>query len=227
MKLAIVSRSPEKLKKHLKSIQRYKQHISKNPDIIVAIGGDGTFLSAEQQWPGIPKFLIRDQSICNKCDWDNVDEGLKRILAGKYTTHTFSKIKAKVNGITLTAINDIVIRNDHPTHAIRFKLFVDGKQRGGEYIGDGIVISTTFGSEGYFRSITHQHFEKGMGIAFNNTTQKYDPIITNKNAKIVVELTRGGAHIAADNNPDIYVLPEKKRITIQQSTEKAQLVRLK
>jgi len=78
MKIAVVSKDPKKLKSQLKTLRKYLSFMSNRPNIVVALGGDGTFLAAERFFPGIPKLLVREQSICNKCDWDNLDEGIKR-----------------------------------------------------------------------------------------------------------------------------------------------------
>jgi len=36
------------------------------PDIIVSFGGDGTFLSCERNYPGVPKILLREYRRKNK-----------------------------------------------------------------------------------------------------------------------------------------------------------------
>lgn len=227
MKIAVVGRNKEKLQKHIYTIRKYRAYLSKKPDVVVAIGGDGTFLAAERQFPGVPKLMIREQSICVKCDWDNVEEGLKRIISGRYRIEEFHKVTARLNGFAVEAVNDIVVRNITPTYAIRFKIKVNGKWLPDEFIGDGVVVSTAFGSEGYFRSIVHEHFEKGIGIAFNNTTRKYRPIVLAEDAVVEVKLIRGSAHVVADNYPKLFVLPEGKSVVVKKSGKKARVVRLR
>ena len=226
MKLAIVSRDKERLIRNLETIKKYKRYLSNSPDIVITVGGDGSFLAAERYFPGIPKLAIRDQSICNKCDWDNLEEAIKYVLEGKYIIKNIQKVHARIDGTTTDALNDIVVRNAHPTHAIRFRLSINGKEIGTEWIGDGVVISTSFGSEGYFRSITRTHFEEGIGIAFNNTTVHHEPIIL-KEARIEIEITRGEAQIAADNDPNIYSISQGTRIVIEKSKDVARIVRLR
>ena len=227
MRLAIVSRDPARLRKHLGTIRRYRASLSKRPEIVIALGGDGTFLAAERIFPAVPKLLVREQSICNKCDWDNLDEGIKRLLAGAFTVQAFGKLRVRADGRTLEAVNDVVLRNASPTEAIRFTLQVNGKRIGGEWIGDGIVVATAFGSEGYFRSITRQHFEEGIGLALNNTTRAHGPLLLDAQARIVVRLTRGQAHVAVDNHPELLVLREGGRLTITTSRDAARIVRLR
>jgi len=230
MHLAIVSKNPQKLEKHRVLLKKYLNHMDSRPDIILAVGGDGTYLAAERIYPGVPTLLVRDGSICNKCGCDNLELGLKSILAKKYHVVESPKISASFNDKSLEAVNDIVIRNIQPTHAIRFKISIDGKQlteHAEEYIGDGIVVSTAFGSEGYFHSITGGHFEEGIGLAFNNTTNNLEPILLSPSSVITLELTRGIAHVAADNSPHIFRAKKGDVITIKQSDNVARIVRLK
>ena len=225
MKIAVVSRSKHRLERHLSTIREYKRFIGEHPDVVIAVGGDGTFLAAERYYPGVPKLLIRDNSICNKCDWDNLEEGLKRILNHQFTIKAVNKIVTRFKGILLEGVNDIVVRNAHPTHAIRFRLWVDKKKIGDEFIGDGVVISTPFGSEGYFRSITKKHFEKGLGIAFNNITTIHEPLFIKPDSIVTIQLTRGMAHIVSDNNPMIAVADKGEKIIVKQSRNTARLIR--
>jgi len=124
----------------------------------------------------------------------------------------------------MLATNDIVIRNAIPTHALRFKISINGKQIKDEFIGDGIVVATTFGSTAYFESITRKKFNKGIGVAFNNTTVKQPPLFLNENAKIKVKITRGEAFLAADNEPKMAMLTAGKSVTITASKKKTKLI---
>ena len=51
MKFAIVSRNPETLRKHKATIKKYLNYISTNPDVVIAVGGDGAYLASERFFP--------------------------------------------------------------------------------------------------------------------------------------------------------------------------------
>jgi len=123
-------------------------------------------------------------------------------------------------------VNDIAIRNILPTHAIRFFLFIDGKQANNEYIGDGLVVSTPFGSTAYFESITHKNFETGLGIAFNNTINERKPIYISEKSEIKIEIIRNEAHIVADNNPNILIAKPNDILIIRKAKETAKIIHL-
>ncbi len=38
-----------------------------NPDVVIAFGGEGTFLYSEMTYPGVPKVLVLHSSKCQKC----------------------------------------------------------------------------------------------------------------------------------------------------------------
>jgi NAD+ kinase len=197
------------------------------PDFVISLGGDGTFLVTERLYPGVPKLIVKkDSRVCKKCAEGDVHHLLAHILKDEFTVVEHLKICAGINGQELVAANDIVIRNKLPTHAIRFELFIDGRQYDETIIGDGLVIATAFGSTGYYYSITRRSFDDGMGIAFNNTTQKYGPLVVDEKATIVVRLVRGDAYCVADNDPAYAELFEGERVVISKAKGAARVIEI-
>ncbi len=225
MRIAIYGKTPESKAQLEKSIKKAGfTYTEKNPDIVISYGGDGTFLWAERKYPGIPKALFRYSKICKKCHNLPINHALALLKKRKYKIASHSKLEARVNNTTLLATNDVIIRNALPTHAIRFLVTINGKQINGELIGDGIVIATTFGSTAYFHSITRQTFNKGIGIAFNNTTVSQSPVFLPEKTRIKFTLTRGEAVVVADNEPRMIVLKPGKSVAITTSKKKAKLI---
>jgi len=225
MKISIFGKTPESKSQLLRAVKNAGfVYDEKKPDIIISYGGDGTFLWAEREYPGVPKVLFRYSKICKKCHDLPIEHALKLLKKKKYKIKEHNKLQAKLYKRTLYAANDITIRNAVPTHAIRFKLLINNKQYKDEFIGDGLVIATTFGSTGYFESITRKNFKKGMGIAFNNTVVSQKPLILPKDTKIKVIITRGEAIVAADNEPKLHLLVGGKSITINTSKKKIKII---
>src|SRR3989338_462550 len=95
----------------------------------------------------------------------------------KINIREFKKLNAKVNGtMHFTGMNDINLHYKVP-RAVRFKLYVNERQINGVIIGDGIIVSTPYGSSGYFDSIVHKTFKKGIGVAFNNSRTKLEYLL--------------------------------------------------
>mgnify|MGYP000260779746 CR=1 FL=1 len=195
-----------------------------NPDIILCYGGDGTFLKAEADYPGIPKAIIKGSQICKQCSSLSNEEVIEKIKKKKYKIKKMTKIEARAEGKVLRAINDIIVHNHDPRHAIRYMLSVNGKQIGGTIIGDGIVVATPFGASGYYRSITDSVFNIGLGLAFNNSTEASDHLVLDDDSKILLKIIRGPATVYADNQKDSIVLKDGDEVEILKSSEQALLI---
>jgi len=227
MKIAIYGKTPESKVQLQKAVAEAGfKYDEKKPDLVVSYGGDGTFLWAERAYPGVPKALFRYSKICKKCHNLPINHALTLIKKKKYEIVAHSKLEGRVNKTVLLGTNDIVIRNALPTHAIRFTIEVNGKKIDEEFIGDGVVIATPFGSTAYFHSITKKTFTKGIGIAFNNTTVEQKPLFLPEKARIKLTITRGEALAVADNEPRMIVLTAGKSIVIKVSNKKAKILQL-
>lgn len=193
--------------------------VNSNPDTIISYGGDGTLLASERLYPGIPKLPIRNSKICVKCSNHKEEDLLKKLLEGKLQIKEYKKLETVVLYKKLLALNDFVIRNVNPIHAIRFKTSINNRL----FIGDGIVLSTPFGSSGYFKSITGKTFRDSFGLAFNNTTEKMAPVFFKDKDQLAFKLIRGTATLSFDNNPDLLKVDEGSEIVFQVSDQIARI----
>lgn len=196
--------------------------VNSSPEVIISYGGDGTLLSSERKYPGIPKLPIRDSQVCRKCLNHQERKVLDRLLHGKLPLKEHKKLHTNIYGKDLYALNDFVVRNSDPAHTIRFQILQD-LLSSGILIGDGIVVATPFGSTGYFKSITRKYFEAGFGLAFNNTTERIKPLYLDENDKLTFQLIRGKATLTLDNDPHIYHIPEGTRLSFEISDKTARI----
>ena len=224
MRFNVVAKTEEKIKDARKALEKEGFEYSDKPEIVFCIGGDGTFLIAERRFPGILKVLTRDSKTCKNCHEHTIEEISKVIKAGKYKIREIRKIKAIFKGKELIGVNDVVLRNSLPTEALRFSLLIDGKTIAEEVIGDGLVISTPYGSGAYFNSITRKKFEKGIGIAFNNAHEEKAPVFLNGDEKIEVEINRGPGVLVSDNNREFVELNSGDKFVVQEIDEVARVV---
>lgn len=192
--------------------------VTDNPDVVITYGGDGTLLSSEREYPGIPKLPIRNSLFCNKCAEHKDEVLLKNLMEDKLQLKEYEKLHTNIEGKDLYALNDFVIRNSNPTHTIRFRV-----NEGPLLIGDGIVVSTSFGSTGYFKSITGQTFDEGFGVAFNNTTEKIPPLFLKDEDSLTFQLIRGKATLSFDNNPDVFNIDEGSELIFKLSNQLAKI----
>ncbi|MFC1801775.1 hypothetical protein ACFLZB_04910, partial [Nanoarchaeota archaeon] len=202
MKIAIIGKSKLNLDHIKKDIAEAGfEFTEKSPDWVISFGGDGTLLATERTFPNIPKLPLKDSLTCQKCHDCSFAHALDLLKNKKYQTEELIKLECSVGDQKLICMNDIVVRNDVPTHALRFSVEVNDKKYK-DLIGDGIVVATPFGSTGYHESITRNSFEKGMGIAFNNLTKPLKHLVVDDNSIIKVKINRRTGFLVADNNKD-------------------------
>lgn len=200
--------------------------VKKNPNVVTSYGGDGTFMRAENMFPGIPKFPLKRSKICKKCYDLPIEETLRRVFAKEFEIKNEIKIEAIAKKKRLIGLNEIVVHNNEPRRAIRYQIFINGKQSGGEIIGDGVVVSTPYGSTGYYRAITDSFFELGIGVAFNNSTEQSDHMVLKEDSEIVIKITRGQAIAYADNDKQEIVLDDSDEIVIRKYKKAAKIIKI-
>lgn len=227
MKIAVIGKIGTDARYFKKDIEKAGFELTdKNPNFVISYGGDGTLLVTERIFPGIPKLSIKNSSTCQKCFDIPLIEALNKIKKQEYQIEKLIKLECSVNGEQkLICMNDFVIRNDVPTHALRFEIEVNNKKHK-HLIGDGIVVATPFGSTGYFNSITRRPFHQGIGIAFNNLTKPKPHLLINDQSTINIKIQRRTGVLVADNNQKFINLKEGDIITIKKSKEIAQIIKL-
>lgn len=190
---------------------------------MISLGGDGTYLRSERNWPEIPKLMVRDKNICKKCEVKNLDKIFKRLQKGNYKIKENIKLETKIRRKRITCVNEFSVRNRYATTALRFYVWVNDK-KSEEIIGDGVVISTPFGSSGYYTSIGGKKFDKGMGIGFNNPTKKLKHLIVPEKCKISIKVVRGDAVFSSDNDPQVILFQKDEIVTIKKSDDVARII---
>ncbi len=199
-RIAIVTKDPADKRCGRDEARRHGFLIdNRRPDIVISYGGDGTFLRAEQRYPGVPKLLVRKSEICHTCHASSLAHAFTTIEKRDYEEERLPALIATTGRARLRGVNDIILRNQQLTHAIRFAVSTNGELRYARVIGDGLVVATPFGSTAYYRSITRQSFTDGIGVAFNNTTGDEEHFMITPRDTLTITLLRGPAELAADN----------------------------
>lgn len=225
MKILLFGENTEEAKKLLSAHKDKLEIVSENPEVVVTFGGDGTLMRAEHVFPGIPKLYLKNSHVGKLAHPEKGNAEIVSALAeGKYAVKECMKLEAESGGKKLFALNDIIVHNENPRHAIRYTVSVGGKRIGGEIIGDGVVLATPLGSTGYYRSITDSSFETGIGLAFNNSTEQSDHIVLAEGREIRMEIVRGPAIAYADNQKESIPLPDGGIVTIRKSSSVAKIV---
>lgn len=134
-----------------------RPEIPKMVDMIIVMGGDGTFLSVARlvNDNDVPLFGVNVGGLgfLTEVTREEFFPTLERIFAGDFIIDERLKLITKVyrRGEKIaeyTAVNDIVINKGAMARIIDLEAFVDGK-RVTTYKADGLIVSTPTGSTAY------------------------------------------------------------------------------
>jgi NAD+ kinase len=206
--------------------------VETDPQIVVCYGGDGTLLSAELKWPGVPKVPIRNSRRGNRCIDHPPEAVLERLAKGRLIRTEYIKLECETaarNGLprrAVAAMNEVNVHMGRINAAVRFQVWINDEpfSGGNEIIGDGFVVSTPFGSTAYFNQITRGVFYAGLGIAFKNTTELTSHAVVPEDSVIRVLITRGPALLAYDNAPEYLELASGDSLRVRKHRQSAVLM---
>lgn len=131
---------------------------SKHCDLTIAIGGDGTLLSASRELAGtnmpIVGINVGRLGFLADVTLKNLTEQLSDILSGRYRDDNRFLLQASIKGVdgtTSIAMNDVVIHAHQNLHMIEFETHINGKFLNSQR-ADGLVVATPTGSTAYAMS---------------------------------------------------------------------------
>lgn len=195
-------------------------------DLIMPYGGDGTFFSAELKWPGKLKFPMRDTFTAPVCPDHGINMQLNMLQEGTLHYVELPKLCGGANGMECHGINDVFLHNHFPASALRYSVIIDGEMYAREIVGDAVGAATPHGSTAYYRSITHNTFRTGIGLAFSNSTELVDHLVLKETSRVQIHILRGPADMLADNSPDLIHLEEGESAEIYLSELKTPVLGL-
>ncbi len=230
MKIAIVSK--DNTQHILKTLNMFDIDIDeRKPDFVITYGGDGSILSAERKYPGVPKITIRNSERGFRCNYseDELEDVLIKIDIGTYEIKEEMKLETTFQGKKYLSINEVQVHNSSPVKAVRFSIYSDDLPIFENIIGDGAVIATPFGSSAYFSSIGGEKFDKGIGIGLNNPHNvKLKPVIVGNGfyPKIYIKIIRDDGLLLFDNDSNMVNLKRGDEIKIEKSDNVAKFVQI-
>ena len=159
MKYAIYSRKKDEITLNL--ISEIKENIKleydgANPDIVITVGGDGTFLRAVHHYidnvSNIIFFGIKTGHLGFYSNYtkENINELFDRINNKTYEIEYHDLVKWECNGKSGYSLNEITIVNPTATQIV--DVYID-KEKFETVRGTGLCISTTNGSTAYNKSL--------------------------------------------------------------------------
>jgi NAD+ kinase len=188
-------------------------------DLIITIGGDGTFLwTAHQTSVPILPIKIEGHGFLCTTNFKEVEQNIKTILKKEYqivekmrlkctrvrTGGLFDKLLYKYYPM---AINEIAFSRKRPSKILELEFTIDGVQF--RLRGDGIIFSTPSGSTAYNASAGGPIVESGMELIsivplvqfFSNLK----PMIVPADKKIEVEIKSDDCALIIDGHGGDYI----------------------
>ena len=129
-----------------------REDIASHVDIIILIGGDGTFLSVakhavEAQIP-VAGFNLGSLGFLTELNKAFLEKNLREIFYGQAKIGRRKLLETEYKGEQYLALNDVVIGKGNIARVIKMQLDIDASHVA-EVGGDGLIISTPTGSTAY------------------------------------------------------------------------------
>ncbi len=122
------------------------------PDMVVAVGGDGTMLAAVQvalrERVPVLGFNLGTVGFLTEAEPALVEDVVKRLVEGDYEIDERMTVSAEVNGKSAAGVNDVVVEKVDSQRLIDLSVAIDG-DRFLTYRADGLIVATPTGSTAY------------------------------------------------------------------------------
>jgi hypothetical protein len=189
------------MKKSHEIIEKIKSFENQHRDFKISYGGDGTLLKTFHEHPNKYIIPIRDYGRCEKHE-NLLDELLKcndeKITKkyGLFNIRSYDLLECDNE----KALSEIQITSANPTQCLRFNVYINNNKFMDNVIANGVILSTTIGATGYFKSVARTIFREGFGLGFICPTYGINNIILKRTDVVNIEFIRSGkAHICWDN----------------------------
>ena len=137
-----------------------EEELSRNCDLVVALGGDGTILRALHRMGGkIPPIFginLGSLGFLTGVSSEEWSDAVESIAAGNYRLSARSLLRVELErdgrvAETFLGLNDAVVSRGHHSQLIKIEVRVDGEELC-VYNADGLIVATPTGSTAYSMS---------------------------------------------------------------------------
>lgn len=194
-------------------------------DLLVSVGGDGTFLLAARAADGVPILGVNlgEVGFLNSVAPENAADAVARAVADYRTDdlaiREITRLVGASEGWTGTpATNEVVIHGPRRGHGsgVDATVRIDGECYSSSH-ADGVLVATPVGSTAYNLSergpLVHPDAE-GIVVTEIGATEGMPSLVVSPDAEVIVELTGEGATVFSDGRPDRTLdLPTSVRVS--------------
>ena len=123
-----------------------------SPDLVLAVGGDGTMLGAAQRavaWDvPVLGFNLGTLGFLTEAEPEDLSEVVQRLIAGDFDIENRLTVAAAIGGVRAIGVNDVVVEKVDSTRLVSLTVAVDGIEFA-TYRADGLIVATPTGSTAY------------------------------------------------------------------------------
>jgi NAD+ kinase len=201
------------------------------PDLVIVLGGDGTFLRAVQAWAPDKSAIVGINTghlgFLTRIDSTKLEEFLESIWTDNF--NIAPKMMLEIVDKKCIALNDVVIKNSDPGKMTKINVSIDDEFLI-EYDADGLILSTPTGSTGYNLSCTGPIIDPRTNVIAvtpicpHSLTAK--PIILSSTHKITVESADSNVNplVVSVDGSNVLQLNANDKIDIIESSNKLQFI---
>lgn len=215
-----------------------KKHFE-GKDLIIAVGGDGTFLRAahfigKQPVFGVNADLKNKEGFFMKADKKNFEQKLEKIIKNRFKIVKLPRLEAYINNrkAWTMALNEFFIGPLKSYHAAKYLIEQNGKKE--RQKSSGVLVTTAAGSYAWasaccsrrlplnsskYQFVVREPYE---GKVFKNYKLKYG--ILNKNQKISIISEMLDGILVADSVGKEFKLKLGDRITVRMSRNRLNFI---
>jgi NAD+ kinase len=209
------------------------------PDMVIALGGDGTLLSAARVTAphGVPILGVNmgNLGFLTEVETGNLYGDLERVLKGDFTVDQRMMLQAEVlrEGRVIRetgGLNDVVVHKGSLSRILEINFWVE-KDFAGSYKGDGIIIASPTGSTAYSLSaggpVVHPSLEVMVQtwICPHTTTARPSIIPADKHCVIELQAASSEVLLTVDGQTSQPLL-KKDQVLVKAAPYKATFIRL-
>ena len=192
-------------------------------DFIITVGGDGTLLWTAQQTnkPILPVRIEGYGFLCT-ADFKDLIDNIKKVVNREYSVEERMRLsctkiaKGKIERYLRLkrsypmAANEIVFARRRPSKILTIEFTIDDTVF--EFSGDGILISTPYGSSAYSASAGGSLVDTSLDVIsvvpLYPFYSKIKPFVMPANKKIIVKIKAGECAVIIDGHGGDYVTSE-------------------
>jgi NAD+ kinase len=123
-----------------------------SPDMVLAVGGDGTMLGAVQsavKWDvPVLGFNLGTLGFLTEAEPDDLAAVVKRLVNGDFEIDERLTVSASIGSDSVIGVNDVVVEKIDSTRLVSLTVVIDGTEFT-TYRADGLIIATPTGSTAY------------------------------------------------------------------------------